>query len=265
MTLTVLTSASGSPGVSTSALGMSLAWSKPVLLVEADPTGGSAILAGWFHGRPPHDRGLVDLAMAHSRGDLRGALPGVAIRIPDTEVDLISGVRSPGQAAALAPLWPVLASVVRSLDGSGTDVVVDAGRLGLVHTPLPLLEAADVVLLTTRATLPAISAARGWSRDLRERFTAIGTAQHLGLLLIGPGHTFGAGEVKDVLGLPLVATLPWDPRTAQAIHLGESSRRLTRGPLARALHAGAAAVAQLAQENRARLVADNAAPVKVHP
>ena len=55
MTLTVLTSASGSPGVSTSALGMSLAWSKPVLLVEADPTGGSAILAGWFHGRPPHD------------------------------------------------------------------------------------------------------------------------------------------------------------------------------------------------------------------
>ncbi|MFZ0158721.1 MAG: hypothetical protein WAL50_06800 [Kineosporiaceae bacterium] len=262
MTLTVLTSASGAPGVSTSSLGLALAWPRPVLLVEADPTGGSAMLAGWFHGRPPHDRGLVDLAMAHSQGDLRRALPTVVIRIPNTSVDLISGVRSPTQAAAVAPLWPAMATALRTLDGSGVDVLVDAGRLGLVNAPTALLDAADAVLLTCRATLPAISAARGWARELTERFTAVGTAQHLGLLVVGPGHTFGAGEVKGVLGLPLIATLPWDPKTAQAIHLGETSRRLSRGPLARALHAGAAAVSQLAAENRERLAASRSLPVE---
>jgi Mrp family chromosome partitioning ATPase len=46
MSVIVLTSASGSPGVSTTAVGLALSWPGPVLLVEADPTGGSAVLAG---------------------------------------------------------------------------------------------------------------------------------------------------------------------------------------------------------------------------
>ena len=45
-----LASASGSPGVTTTALGMALLWPRPVLLVEADPTGGSGLLAGYFRG-----------------------------------------------------------------------------------------------------------------------------------------------------------------------------------------------------------------------
>ena len=46
MAIVVLTSASGSPGVTTTAVGMAFSWPRPVLLVEADPTGGSGILAG---------------------------------------------------------------------------------------------------------------------------------------------------------------------------------------------------------------------------
>ena len=42
MAVIALTSASGSPGVTTTALGLALLWPRPVLLVEADPTGGSA-------------------------------------------------------------------------------------------------------------------------------------------------------------------------------------------------------------------------------
>jgi len=255
MTMTVLVSASGAPGVTTSALGSALAWPRPVLLVEADPTGGSALLAGWFHGRPPHHRGLVDLAMAHSHGDLAGALDEVTVEVPDTEVRVLSGVRSPGQAPAVAAIWPDLAASLAGLHGSGVDVLVDAGRLGLEHAPMPVLDAADAVLITTRATLPAISAARGWARELTRRFAAVGALDQLGLLLIGPGRTYGAAEVKDVLGLPLVATLPWDPRTAQALHLGEASRRLRRGPLALALRSAATTIEAMAVGNRARLAA----------
>ena len=50
MALIVLTSASGSPGVTTSAVGLALTWPRPALLVEADPTGGSSVLAGYLRG-----------------------------------------------------------------------------------------------------------------------------------------------------------------------------------------------------------------------
>ena len=46
MAVVCLTSASGSPGVTATAVGLAFCWPRPVLLVEADPTGGSGILAG---------------------------------------------------------------------------------------------------------------------------------------------------------------------------------------------------------------------------
>ena len=48
MALIVLASASGAPGVSTTALGLTLNWHRSVLLVDADPTGSSAVFAGYF-------------------------------------------------------------------------------------------------------------------------------------------------------------------------------------------------------------------------
>ena len=68
MALIVLTSASGSPGVTTAALGLALTWHRPVLLVEADPTGGSALLAGYFRGQSTPTQTLIDLAFAHRAG-----------------------------------------------------------------------------------------------------------------------------------------------------------------------------------------------------
>jgi hypothetical protein len=50
MAVIALASASGSPGVTTTALGLALLWPRPVLLIEADPTGGSGLLAGYFRG-----------------------------------------------------------------------------------------------------------------------------------------------------------------------------------------------------------------------
>src|SRR3546814_8260143 len=64
MAVIALCSASGSPGVTTTSLGLALLWPRPVLLVEADPTGGSGILAGYFRGIRAYDQGLVELALS---------------------------------------------------------------------------------------------------------------------------------------------------------------------------------------------------------
>jgi len=75
MALIVLASASGSPGVSTTALGLTLNWHRPVLLVDADPTGSSAVFAGYFRGTQEPTGGLINLALALREGALAAALP----------------------------------------------------------------------------------------------------------------------------------------------------------------------------------------------
>ena len=77
MALITLTSASGSPGVTTTAVGLALSWPRPVLLVEADPTGGSAIAAGYLRGGAAPSDSLIDLAFAHRDGALLEAIPSV--------------------------------------------------------------------------------------------------------------------------------------------------------------------------------------------
>ena len=64
MAVIALASASGSPGVTTTALAMALLWPRPVLLVEADPTGGSGLLAGYFRGTREYGAGLIELALS---------------------------------------------------------------------------------------------------------------------------------------------------------------------------------------------------------
>ena len=50
MPLFTVASVSGSLGVTTLSVGLALTWPRPVVLVEADPSGGSAILAGYCTG-----------------------------------------------------------------------------------------------------------------------------------------------------------------------------------------------------------------------
>src|SRR6188472_228780 len=135
MALIVLASAAGSPGVTTTAVGLALSWPRPVLLVEADPTGGSAILAGYFRGGTAHPAGLIDLAWADRQGSLAAALPGLTLPIPDSQASLLPGIRAHGQSRSLTGLWESLISTLKGLEQTGQDVIVDAGRLGLTGSP----------------------------------------------------------------------------------------------------------------------------------
>lgn len=232
MAIVCLTSASGSPGVTTTAVGMAFSWPRPVLLVEADPTGGSGVLAGFLRGTTPYDAGLIELAL--SPLGTADALRDV-VRPLSPNVSLVAGIRSHAQATALRDIWDPLAAALRELDNNGQDVIVDAGRLGLTGSPTPLLDAADAALLVTRATLPAISAARSWAETVRQPATGW---RHPSLLLIAEGQPYRATEISKVLGMPVVADLPDDPAGAAVYHRGAAPpKHFETGPYIRALQA----------------------------
>ncbi len=253
MAVICLTSASGSPGVTTTAVGLAFSWPRPVLLVEADPTGGSAILAGFLRGTTAYDVGLVELAL--SPLGVAEALREV-VRPLSPSVSLVAGTRTHVQAVALRDVWEPLAAALSELEANGQDVIVDGGRLGLAGSPQALLDVADVTLLVTRANLPSISAARSWAESVRQPATGW---RHPGLLLIGEGQPYRAAEVSKVLGMPVVADLPDDPESAAVYQRGASPpRRFETGAYLRGLQAAAQSVQAHVARGRFALIEEAA-------
>lgn len=254
MALIVLTSASGSPGVTTSAVGLSLTWPRPALLVEADPTGGSSVLAGYLRGLTAPTASLIDLALAHRHGQLEQAIPEAAVRIDGTSASLLPGTRSHTQAPSLVPLWEPLSAALKTLERTGQDVIVDAGRLGLAGFPEPLLYAADLCLLTVRSDLVSLSGARSWAQTLRVGFERVGGSASLGVLMVGEGDPYSAREVRKVLQIPVIASLAWDSAAAQVFGRGAKAlRKFDTSPLVRSLAAARDAIESTVTANRDEL------------
>lgn len=215
MPIFTLTSASGSPGVTTTALALAMTWPRPVTLVEADPTGGSSVLAGFFRGTVDHP-GLLQLVVAQRQGLLGALLPSLLMPVEGTQAKLLAGTRSHEQAVGLETIWTPLLGVLRELvDGTGQDVIVDAGRLGLDGCPMPLIVGADVTVLVVGSSLPAVAAARSWAVSLQERATC-----PLRVLVVGEGQPYAAREVAGALGLQLLGVIPFQPAHAAVFAQG---------------------------------------------
>lgn len=247
MALYVLASASGSPGVSTTAQGLAEHWPRPVLLLDADPTGSSAVLAGRFRGDLEPGAGLIDLAVAAAEGRLEEAFPAAIARLPDTEVGFLAGIRSHEQAHSLRSLWPQLIGVLRRLDEAGHDVIVDAGRLGLVGSPSELIDAADVVALLTRNSLVSLAGARSWAATLRTRFAEMGGSSRLGLIIVEDTprrvQAYGEGQIARALQLPVITKLPHDKDVAEVYsHGARPTKNLVNAGLIKAYAAAAEAL-----------------------
>lgn len=253
MSVLCLTSASGSPGVTTTALALAFSWPRPVVLVEADPTGGSGILAGFLRGTAEYDAGLIEVAL--SPLGVAEALRDVVRPLSPT-VSFVAGTRTHTQATALREVWDPLAIALADLDANGQDVIVDAGRLGLVGSPTPLLGSADLTLLMSRTTLPALAAARSWASAAT---TPESGWRHAGVLLIGEGQPYKAAEVTKVLGVPVVADLPDEPEAAAVYHRGATPpRHFEGGTFARGLAAAVQSIHALIARGRFELVGEAA-------
>jgi len=216
MALITLTSAGGAPGVTSTALALAWCWPRRCLLVEADPSGSSALLAGFWRGTRDHT-GVVELVKANRAGVLADALLRMAMPVDGTQASVIIGSRSHEQAAGLARLWEPLAGVLRDLAARDQDVLVDAGRLGLEGSPMPLIDQADVTALMCHTDLPSVAAARSWALTLGD---AALPGHAVRLLLVGAGRPYSAGEVGRALGLAVVGSIEWDPDRAAVFSHG---------------------------------------------
>jgi hypothetical protein len=229
--LVVCVSASGSPGVSTVAVGLAAGWPQPeALLLEADPSGG--VLAARFG--LAQQPGLASLAAAARHGGVAGVLGEHVQRLP-LGVDVVV---APGSAEVAAGSVGVLArhadSVLRDL---APTVVVDVGRLYPGSPAVELVAAADAVVLAATPTTEYLD-------HVDARLTTLRTlvdGYRIGLTLSGKGP-YPASEIAARLGVPVWAELPSDQRGAGVLGGRLSGRTWQRTPLVRALRDLAATV-----------------------
>ncbi|MBV6762653.1 hypothetical protein [Rhodococcus opacus] len=237
-----LTSASGAPGVSTTALGLALSSpSDRVLFVEADPVGSSPVHAGYLQSAREAfdrrgDRSLINLVDPTRRGQISSAFAEQAVPLPGSDVWVIPGLKRTIQADAMTSTWAPLGAHLSGLSRRGATVIVDAGRLGHRSGPDDLIRQADLIAIVTRPTLTALSALHGSLEVLRARLEATKAPAAIGLILIGTSP-YTAAEVTKTVNLDVITTIPDSPLHAKVFSEGAelTAFRRTRSTYLRAL------------------------------
>lgn len=270
MSIVAVTSAKGSPGVTTAALALAWVWpqvapGRRALVVDADMAGGD-IAAGFLRGEVSASDGL--LAVAADRGDDPASGLWQHLVAVDTEGTrlVLTGITDPAQARGLVPAWPGLADLFADLDDADppVDVIIDMGRLGGSLDPGEVRARADLVLLVTRSSLVSVAHARSAAPQLRcDHPTTTAGPAGLGLLVVRERHPYSAREVSAAVGLPLLGCLAWDPGVAAVFTDGAPvTRRLPRSALVRStLPVAEAVLCQLIDSSRgvARSAGDESA------
>lgn len=223
MTAIALGSVKGAPGVTTTMLAMAAVWptDRHLLVAELDDDGG-VLAARRGLGFEP---GLVTAVAALLRGagavrDHTQALSdSVGLLVaPSTAEQVQASVEAAGDA-----LWAALTA-------DGGDVLVDCGRLRASSPTRAVARNADVLLLLLRPRLEDVALARGRVPPLRH--------SHLEpqLVLVDDGP-YRTDEVVDAVGAPVLARLPMDLRTADALNGVTAQQRLARSRLLRSVRA----------------------------
>jgi hypothetical protein len=239
MPLIAVASVKGSPGVTTSALALAVAWPAPHrLLIEADPSGGDLI--PWLGLR--RGAGLTALAAAARDPDSPADPWRHAQELPGG-LHVIAGPSGAGQATAcLRALDP--AAGFAAFCAAPPVAVADCGRLDPRSPALRLAARADAVVLIARPHVSDLT-------HLAQRLDALArTCRRVGLLLGPPsrnalaGAAYPAAEIEAALGRRVLGCLPSDPAgVAQLIQAGGTSRRGRRLPLMTTASAVAARLA----------------------
>ena len=261
MAVLTICSLGHSPGVTTTALALVLEWPRPCLLVEADPSVTSQVLAGRLRGTVPHVRGLGRIASAQLDGELTPMLVRDQTVPLDHDRFLLPGFVGLGAARGADRLWGPLAQVLAALEADGLDVIVDLGRLtdGDARTVLAL--SADLVLVATGCSLPDVAATVA---PIDPHRTALGalTASLAGVghpdaaLLVGierAQENYSPAEIRRVTGRVMIGTLPFAPEAAAMYSTGTPTPARRAATYRRRIRELAASAGVRIAERRARL------------
>lgn len=248
MAVIVLCSAGGAPGVTTTATGLGMNWPRDVLIGDCDEHPTQAVLSGWFGGIDPGGRGLSGLARAHREGRAIDTeiLPNSFELAPGPPRRLfLPGFNRPGAAAVFGPVWPALVHGLQGASRTGMDVLIDAGRLGPRGLPDPLVQGADMVLLVTGTGLRPLAAVGLYLPLLRTQLQD--SPAYLGLLLVGEGRPYGAGEIGGQFGVEVTGAITFDPGGARVYSDGDTPpRKFADSAYAKSLQAVASRLTSLA-------------------
>jgi len=212
-------------------------------------------LAGYGGGRLPAP-GLGELIFAARRGGGLGAQLWSHLVQLDTagRALLLPGLADPGAARGVG--WDRLAAALADLDGDGTDVLADCGRLRAEWFPEAALRRAAATVVVCGSSLRAVRAAKQAVAELRAGLLAdvVAGGEGLCLLVVGPGGPYSEREVAAAVGVPVVGVLPRDPKAAAVLSDGvPASRAWSQSPLMRAARTVAGQVSVFAAGRRDRL------------
>lgn len=257
MTVIAVTAAKSSPGVSTVAelvaqLGVP---DGSRVLVDADPAGGEWLLRAGV----AHEPGLASLAVASRRGLAPGEVAGHVQRLGDG-LGVIVAPAAARQATSALEL--VGQSLVDHLRAGGVAAVADCGMLSTTSPALPVVRAADLVVLVSGSTASGLVHLAPWVEQLT------GEGLPLAVVLVQHGRqdrrqaAYSEAEVAEALGVEVLGTMADDPDAAARLFAepGRAARlansRLVRSmrPVAAAAHARAAAVGTGDERGSAPLV-----------
>lgn len=234
MALYTLMSPGDSPGVTTTALAVTYAWGGKALLAECDPKGGN-ILHGFLAGRLGSlNGGLLELAIAIAHNPNPAVLWEHVIPLDQDlrEWLLLPGIRDPRHVPQLDLAWDPLIDVLTAAAGDTVDIVADVGQIGRPDTPMKLIAHSDLAVMLLRPTMRQVAAARP-RLDAVGRY--VGANVPVALALVGSGDYTDKQISQALYGLPIIAKLPNDPRSAALLSDGKRTRRLVRvSPLMRA-------------------------------
>ncbi len=266
MALICLASISGAPGVTTFAVASTVSGPRPALLVEADTSRQSSVLAGYLQGQFEHTVGLTHLAVTSQRGRIEQETlwsQMVPLSAPKHQRYLIPGFRniSAGTGTSKA-FWSTLGAALTTVELTGADVYVDLGRLAPRDPRIGLLQLADATLLLCNPSLPDVSAAKAITGDNGSHIDEIkvsldekGKADSLGLLLVEKAYeNYTNKEVSDVLRVPVIARLPYSSRTA-AVYANGMTRtpKFHKADLNKAVSAALSSIHDGVKKRRAAL------------
>ena len=240
-----LLSAKGSPGVTTTTVALTMAWStvhpgRRAVAVDADPIGGDTA-AGVLRGAVPTSAGVLPLAT--SRGiDAHDALDSACVLLrADGSARVLPGVPDEARSAAIPLAWDVLADLRADMHHAGTDVLVDAGRVDRAGLGATWLADSDLTVLLVRPSLAAVMAAHRFAAD----WPLAGVPLHL--VVVDAESPYGPAEVGKAVGAPLLGVLAFDPVSARVHSEGANpARGFERSEYARTVRRAASDVGALA-------------------
>jgi hypothetical protein len=248
MAVVILTSTSGSPGVTTLAVGLALTWPGSVILADCDPGAHQAVLAGFLAGRSAGGKGLLRVAEAHrDRRSLREVILDQCDVLAEDQGHrrlFLPGFTRPGSASHFGGVWGDLAEAFDRLSDTGNDVIIDAGRLGSQGLPAPLVERAQLTCLVLQSSLRAVMSARVHLPTVRDHPRLAEPGGPLGLIVVGKSDPYSSSEVGKALGVPVLGAVAHDRQAAAHLSDGRPRpRRFDSSPLIKSLHSLATTLA----------------------